>query len=212
VFLTTVLYLLLPQAATAAAASGQTASQTNIIFDPSLSLQRRRLVSQLVKQQQAATVVDIGCGEGALLKHLLCDCGFTNLSRIVGVDVSGNALAAAARKLEGLGSQWLAVGDEAAAGGHVPATGAGDNAAAAAAAADTAAPAAAADAAVDASLEGAPVPASEGDGSTLTGLLMSGTAAAATAAPTLSGPASSEVHGGSFTQVNMMGVRLQCTA
>lgn len=135
-----------PKAPTAAAAAGQTAGQTSI-FDPSLSLQRRRLVSDLVKQQGAAVVVDVGCGEGALIKHLLCDCGFTNLRRIVGVDVSSSALAAAARKLDNMNSQWLAVeqksdqpdvqkseGDMAAQGGTEAVTGTAGGSATAAAA------------------------------------------------------------------------------
>jgi hypothetical protein len=70
-------------------------------------LQRRRLVSELVKRCNMSTVVDLGCGDGGLLKHLLCECGFTHLAHIVGVDVSAKDLAAAARRLEGMQSHRM---------------------------------------------------------------------------------------------------------
>ena len=63
-----------------------------------LSLNERRLSAVLaaLKGAQAKRVVDLGCGEGRLLKTLLEDRGF---DEIVGMDVSHRALEAAAGRL-----------------------------------------------------------------------------------------------------------------
>jgi 3' terminal RNA ribose 2'-O-methyltransferase Hen1 len=63
---------------------------------PSLAQQRRDVVLAAVKASGARTVVDLGCGEGALLRPLLQDPGY---QRILGVDVSHRSLSLAARRL-----------------------------------------------------------------------------------------------------------------
>ncbi|KOX23489.1 methyltransferase type 12 [Saccharothrix sp. NRRL B-16348] len=70
----------------------------NALVEPKMSLavQRREAIVEQLKQVGARSVLDLGCGGGALLRALLEDPGFT---RIQGVDVSANALATAARKL-----------------------------------------------------------------------------------------------------------------
>ncbi len=64
-----------------------------------LSLHEQRLGTVLAAlcASGAHTVVDLGCGEGRLLRHLLADRQFTN---ILGVDVSIRALEIAARRLK----------------------------------------------------------------------------------------------------------------
>ena len=64
-----------------------------------LSLHEQRLgtVLAVLCASGAHTVVDLGCGEGRLLRHLLADRQFTN---ILGVDVSIRALEIAARRLK----------------------------------------------------------------------------------------------------------------
>lgn len=65
---------------------------------PRVPLARQRLdavVAQL-KAAGARSVVDLGCGEGALLSELLRDASF---ERLLGVDVSARALTTAARRL-----------------------------------------------------------------------------------------------------------------
>ncbi len=57
---------------------------------------RRAAVVAALRDEGAATVVDLGCGEGALLRELLPDPGF---SKVLGVDVSHRALEVAARRL-----------------------------------------------------------------------------------------------------------------
>ena len=57
---------------------------------------RKQAVVAGLKQAGACTVVDLGCGEGALLRELLKDSSF---SEILGVDVSHRALALAERRL-----------------------------------------------------------------------------------------------------------------
>jgi 3' terminal RNA ribose 2'-O-methyltransferase Hen1 len=61
-----------------------------------LNAQRMSTVSELVTALGAHSVVDLGCGEGKLLKQLLLN---TQLSRIVGVDVSMRALQIANERL-----------------------------------------------------------------------------------------------------------------
>ena len=57
---------------------------------------RLAAVARVLKESNAARVVDLGCGEGRLIEQLLADSGFRE---IVGVDVSVRALDAAARRL-----------------------------------------------------------------------------------------------------------------
>lgn len=118
-------------------------------------------MSELVRRCDMASVVDLGCGDGGLIKHLLCEAGFSALASIVGVDVSARELAAAARRLQGMQSHWLALqpstSPPAAAGGAASGVSAGS-----AGAAGAAAPAGAA--------EGAAAAGYEGEGSTVSGL------------------------------------------
>ncbi len=62
----------------------------------SLHLQRMQAVLSVLKEHQVDSVVDLGCGEGILIKTLLCDSSF---SRILGVDVSYKQLERAKQKL-----------------------------------------------------------------------------------------------------------------
>ncbi|MGI5220895.1 3' terminal RNA ribose 2'-O-methyltransferase Hen1 [Nocardia sp. CA-290969] len=63
---------------------------------PSLAVQRRAAVVAALREAGAARVLDLGCGEGALLRELLDDRSF---QEIVGVDVSTRALSIARRRL-----------------------------------------------------------------------------------------------------------------
>src|SRR5262249_55238403 len=65
----------------------------------SLDEQRREAVVSSLKASGAARVLDLGCGEGRLLKALLADKQFT---QVVGMDVSLRSLEIAEEKL-GLG-------------------------------------------------------------------------------------------------------------
>jgi 3' terminal RNA ribose 2'-O-methyltransferase Hen1 len=58
---------------------------------------RRAAVVAALRAEGASTVVDLGCGEGALLRELLPDPGF---ARVLGVDVSHRALELASRRLQ----------------------------------------------------------------------------------------------------------------
>lgn len=62
----------------------------------SLAAQRRGAVLAVLRSAGAATVLDLGCGEGALIRDLLADPAVTT---IVGADVSDRALRVAARRL-----------------------------------------------------------------------------------------------------------------
>ena len=62
----------------------------------SLATARRAAVVETLHEVEAARVLDLGCGEGALLRDLLKDRAF---SEVVGIDVSARALQIAARKL-----------------------------------------------------------------------------------------------------------------
>jgi len=64
-----------------------------------LTLNQRRLhrVVELLAEQDVTEVVDLGCGEGKLLKELL---KHTRFQRVVGVDVSSVALEKAERRLK----------------------------------------------------------------------------------------------------------------
>jgi len=61
-----------------------------------LAEQRRQAVLQVLRDAGAARVLDLGCGEGLLLRHLLADARFTE---VVGADVSDRALRSAERRL-----------------------------------------------------------------------------------------------------------------
>jgi 3' terminal RNA ribose 2'-O-methyltransferase Hen1 len=61
-----------------------------------LTVQRRAAVLEALRAAGAASVVDMGCGEGTLLRELLGDVRFT---RITGADVSARALQVAGRRL-----------------------------------------------------------------------------------------------------------------
>lgn len=58
---------------------------------------RRVAVLAALHQERAASVVDLGCGEGALLRDLVADPAFT---QVLGVDVSHRALDLAERRLQ----------------------------------------------------------------------------------------------------------------
>ena len=62
-----------------------------------LAVQRRTRIVALLKDIGAQRVLDLGCGDGALLRELVKDTQFTE---IVGVDVSPRALEVAARGFE----------------------------------------------------------------------------------------------------------------
>lgn len=63
----------------------------------SLNEQRYRQVISVLKDAQAKRVVDVGCGEGKLLRHLL---EANSFDEIVGLDVSHRALEIAAERLK----------------------------------------------------------------------------------------------------------------
>lgn len=62
----------------------------------SLHEQRLRTVHQLIRDLGAKSVVDLGCGEGRLLRRLLDD---ARLERILGMDVSARSLELATERL-----------------------------------------------------------------------------------------------------------------
>jgi 3' terminal RNA ribose 2'-O-methyltransferase Hen1 len=61
-----------------------------------LAVRRRAAVLQALRDEGATSVVDLGCGEGFLLRELVPDPTFTS---VIGVDVSHRALEAAERRL-----------------------------------------------------------------------------------------------------------------
>jgi 3' terminal RNA ribose 2'-O-methyltransferase Hen1 len=61
-----------------------------------LHSQRLNLVAERLKQLGARTVIDLGCGEGKLLRRLLADRHF---EKLIGMDVSHQSLQLAARRL-----------------------------------------------------------------------------------------------------------------
>jgi len=63
----------------------------------SLNQQRLELVAETVKQHQAKKVIDLGCGEGKLLKYLLKN---KSIEQILGVDVSYRTLEIAKKRLK----------------------------------------------------------------------------------------------------------------
>ncbi len=64
---------------------------------PSLARLRAETVHAVLTELGARTVADVGCGSGALLRHLVADPAFTT---IIGADVSASDLEAAARRLD----------------------------------------------------------------------------------------------------------------
>ncbi|MGV9629688.1 3' terminal RNA ribose 2'-O-methyltransferase Hen1 [Streptomyces sp. NPDC003487] len=62
-----------------------------------LAVQRREAITTVLRQTGAARVLDLGCGQGELVRELLRDARFTE---IVGVDVSMRALTIASRRLK----------------------------------------------------------------------------------------------------------------
>ncbi len=64
---------------------------------PRLVDRRAEAVMQALHDVRAHRVVDLGCGEGALLTRLLADTGFTE---IIGTDVSSRSLTIAERRLD----------------------------------------------------------------------------------------------------------------
>jgi 3' terminal RNA ribose 2'-O-methyltransferase Hen1 len=65
--------------------------------EQTLHEQRRGAVLSVIRASGARTVVDLGCGEGKLLRELLADKQFTN---ILGMDVSVRSLEIAHRRLK----------------------------------------------------------------------------------------------------------------
>ena len=63
----------------------------------SLGEQRLARVIEVLKAREAKTVIDLGCGEGRLLRELMRDRAFT---RLAGMDVSTRALEVASDKLK----------------------------------------------------------------------------------------------------------------
>jgi 3' terminal RNA ribose 2'-O-methyltransferase Hen1 len=61
-----------------------------------LAVQRRESVLAVLRASGARRVLDLGCGEGALLRDLVKEAAFTD---ILGVDVSAKALSVAERRL-----------------------------------------------------------------------------------------------------------------
>lgn len=62
-----------------------------------LAQQRQGAVLAALRAASVRSVADLGCGDGALLAHLLADASFTS---IIGTDVSVRALEGAARRLK----------------------------------------------------------------------------------------------------------------
>src|SRR5690606_38293637 len=79
-----------------AAAAEQDAEEETVERPISLNRQRMTAVLEALKASGAASVLDLGCGEGTLLRDLLADKQFT---RIVGMDVSLRSLEKAAERL-----------------------------------------------------------------------------------------------------------------
>lgn len=68
-----------------------------VVKPPSLNTQRLEAVLQALKETNAVSIIDLGCGEGNLLSLLLKDRRFT---RIAGTDVSWSILERANQKLK----------------------------------------------------------------------------------------------------------------
>jgi SAM-dependent methyltransferase len=75
------------------------------LFNPTLSMQRKNLVTSLLRATAATTLLDMGCGDGPLLTHLLSSLRgqqghVETLKTVVGVDISDKNLARISRILE----------------------------------------------------------------------------------------------------------------
>lgn len=71
------------------------------LFDPPLALQRHALVAGVMEQSGAQRLVDLGCGEGKLLEHLIRSQSCPALKQLIGVDITAEAVTRAGRKLLG---------------------------------------------------------------------------------------------------------------
>ncbi len=69
---------------------------SDIVMRTPLAVLRTRAVVDALTAEGARTVVDLGCGEGALLRELIGDVALT---RVLGVDVSHRALRLATKRL-----------------------------------------------------------------------------------------------------------------
>ncbi|MFE3190507.1 3' terminal RNA ribose 2'-O-methyltransferase Hen1 [Nocardia sp. NPDC059240] len=83
-----------------AVADGSAAESTE--QGPSLAVLRRQAVHRALLEVEAGRVLDLGCGQGALLRELVADRAFTE---IVGIDVSMRELHIAARRMRRL-PEW----------------------------------------------------------------------------------------------------------
>jgi 3' terminal RNA ribose 2'-O-methyltransferase Hen1 len=81
----------------AAAAAGRDAEEITLERPSSLHEQRLELVRAVIRESGATSVLDLGCGEGRLLRRLLEERQFT---RIVGMDVSHRSLEIATDRLK----------------------------------------------------------------------------------------------------------------
>src|SRR5207253_2689446 len=61
-----------------------------------LAIQRREAVLAILRESGARSVGDLGCGDGALTRHLI---GEKDIDRVIAADVSARALAITARRL-----------------------------------------------------------------------------------------------------------------
>ncbi len=85
--------------------SEDTAPADEVERRPALARQRVDAVLAELRRCGATSVVDLGCGEGRLLRELLGDVRF---DRVLGVDVSAGELARAERSVERLGERQRA--------------------------------------------------------------------------------------------------------
>ncbi|MCU7848478.1 MAG: 3' terminal RNA ribose 2'-O-methyltransferase Hen1 [Candidatus Thiodiazotropha sp. (ex Lucinoma kastoroae)] len=78
-------------------ATATTSNQEDVLEKPiRLNDQRLRAVSEVVERCNPSSVLDLGCGEGKLIKELLKN---RQINEIVGIDVSSRALEIAERRL-----------------------------------------------------------------------------------------------------------------
>ncbi|KAL3162894.1 hypothetical protein ABBQ32_009341 [Trebouxia sp. C0010 RCD-2024] len=77
------------------------AAPTAPLFDPPLALQRHALVAGVMGDSGVIQMVDLGCGEGKLLEHFIRSQDCPSLTHMVGIDVTGEAVQRAGRKVAG---------------------------------------------------------------------------------------------------------------